>query len=302
MTIEQILALETTKTEKMIFLFQAGKTRSEVATLLGVGYGFVQNVWARQNSTRPRVQNQTQQAFNFDSKFGVEIEAFNVSRVVLRQALLDAGINVESESYNHDTRNHWKIVNDGSVSGQNAFELVSPPLQGLDGLAELERVCAVLEQLDVKVNKSCGMHIHFEATNFSLSTWRNIYANYATLEGEIDSIMPNSRRGNNNNYCKSIVSYKEQIRNARSIRIISTIVGSSRYYKVNCQSFWRHRTIEFRQHSGTIEYRKISNWILILAQLIHASKQRQLESGTALGDVLQPTQQEYVCSRKLELN
>ena len=47
MTTAQILAtLGTTKTWKMQQLFALGHTRREVATLLGVGYGFAQNVYA----------------------------------------------------------------------------------------------------------------------------------------------------------------------------------------------------------------------------------------------------------------
>ena len=47
MTTAQILASTgTTKTWKMQQLFALGHSRSEVATLLGVGYGFAQNVYA----------------------------------------------------------------------------------------------------------------------------------------------------------------------------------------------------------------------------------------------------------------
>ncbi len=42
---------------------------------------------------------------------------------------------------NHDLRPHWKLVTDSSLNGNDTFELVSPILEGEDGLEKLERVC-----------------------------------------------------------------------------------------------------------------------------------------------------------------
>lgn len=47
MTTEQILNSNLTKSDKMRALFTKGYTRKEVAQLIGCGYGFVQNVYAR---------------------------------------------------------------------------------------------------------------------------------------------------------------------------------------------------------------------------------------------------------------
>ena len=55
----------------------------------------------------------------------VEIEAFNVCRTTLVEKLREAGINAVGESYNHTTRDHWKVITDSSIRGEKAFELVS---------------------------------------------------------------------------------------------------------------------------------------------------------------------------------
>jgi predicted DNA-binding transcriptional regulator len=57
MTTQQILALETTKTEKIKKLFELGLTRREVSDIMSVGYGFVQNVYARTYPDRIRRRN-----------------------------------------------------------------------------------------------------------------------------------------------------------------------------------------------------------------------------------------------------
>lgn len=304
MTAQEILNLNTTKTEKMLKLFELGLTRTEVASLLNVGYGFVQNVYARRYGTRrqPQPTFTLSNEWRFERKFGIEIEAYGVSRDRLRTALHNAGIDIESESYNHDTRNHWKIVSDGSVRGENAFELVSPPLVGTEGLEQVKTVCRILESLNAQVNKTCGLHVHFDATNLTTRAWKNVFLNYGMFETEIDSIMPASRRGNVNTYCRSLANLnRTTIENGTNLRAISdSVFGSSRYYKVNCQSFWRHRTIEFRQHSGTVEYTKIYNWVMICAQLLDYSHLQTANNGSweSFKSILQTEQQEYIQQRK----
>lgn len=258
---QQIIASSLSKSDKMRQLFTLGFSRSQVAEMLGVGYGFVQNVYAKWAAgDLARVSRPAFLLGIFNRKFGVEIEAYGVSRSSLVSALQAAGLG------------NWRVAHDGSIRGTETFELVSPILVGLDGLSQLERVCQILEAKRAKVNKSCGLHIHFEASTFSLATWKNLFANYANLEGVIDSMMPESRRGNTNYYCGSITQYKGQAEQANSVNSLLAVLPT-RYHKLNTKSYAEHRTVEFRQHSGTIEYGKISNWILFLHGLVSYSEQ-----------------------------
>jgi hypothetical protein len=197
--IQSILAQTTTKTAKIQRLIFLGLTRTQIARLVTNGnYGFVQNIYAKMKR-EGRLSLRVQNAFN--RRFGVEFEAYNVDRHTLRDALVAAGIACEVEIYNHTTRRHWKIVMDGSLDGNDTFELVSPVLEGEDGLNELQTVCRVLQECGAKINKSCGTHVHFDAANFDMETWKRIYINYYKLESSIDAFMPPSRR--NNTYCMS---------------------------------------------------------------------------------------------------
>lgn len=280
MTAQQIINLNETKTKRMQLLFELGYSRKEVAEMMGVGYGFAQNVYANTYPDRIRRRNQPlpDSVFNFtfNRKFGIEIEAFGVSRNHLEQKLNEAGITTRNEGYNHATREHWKITYDASISGHNAFELVSPILQGDDGLQQIKTVCRVLKQCHAKINKSCGLHVHMNARDFQLADWKKLYKNYIKIESTIDSFMPNSRRQSNNTYCKSMKrnGSNRAIENARNLEQIErAITHRDRYYKLNTQSYWRQGSIEYRQHSGTIEFEKISNWILFVARLTEYSKQ-----------------------------
>ncbi len=273
--IENILGQQTTKTSKIQQLIRLGLTRTQIAQLVTNGnYGFVQNVYAKMRAQG--LLNNLSTIITvaaFTRRFGVEFEAYNVDKYTLKNALKNAGINCEMERYNHTTRAHWKIVSDASLSGNDTFELVSPVLQGEAGLIELEKVCKVLEECHAKVNRSCGTHVHMDATGMDLNTWKNIYKNYARLEDVIDGFMPLSRR--NNMYCRGFrdfTNFESSIDEAETLEDIARIFWDSRYYKINPLSYSRHNTCEFRQHSGTVEFVKIGTWVRFLNNLIDYSK------------------------------
>src|SRR5215471_8467459 len=57
----------------------------------------------------------------------------------------------------------WTAERDGSIQaspGYLAAEIVSPVLQGADGLRQLKAVCDWLVSVQAKVNKSTGFHVH----------------------------------------------------------------------------------------------------------------------------------------------
>lgn len=286
MNTQEVLATNYTKTRKMQLLFELGKTRTEVATLMGVGYGFVQNVYKKtypDRVGRARHRQLVYRARQFNRQFGIEIECYGVSRERLAREIRNLGVDCYSEGYNHNSRSHWKVVRDGSINARRgqACEVVSPILQGEDGLQQLEKVCQALYNCRALINKSCGLHIHFNAREFDLNTWKRIFKNYIKHESVIDSMMPRSRRANNNTYCKSMMNrFSSQteafgkIDRARRIQsLASTMTGRERYYKINVESYFRHGTIEFRQHSGTREFSKMKNWILFLHRLVDFSEQ-----------------------------
>lgn len=277
MNIEEILNSNLTKSDKMRRLFDEGKTRKEVALLLGVGYGFVQNVYAKYFSNRPL---SVEGDFVFSRSFGIELEIVHRNQRQLRDAIRSRGIACEIEGYNHSTRRYWKIVSDASVNG--GYELVSPVLKGQSGLDEVKTVCEALSEVGALINKSCGFHAHFGTDDFkeSISVWRNLYINYATLEEDIDAFMPPSRR--RNTYCASLKvrGWREKMKYAHTlVELEKAITKRSRYFKLNSQSYWRHGTVEFRQHSGTIEFDKIRNWLLFCARFIELSKRERLGCG-----------------------
>lgn len=184
-----------------------------------------------------------------ERKFGVELEMVGITKSQAVQALRLVGINVHSESYNHTTSRHWKIVPDGSLS--NGFEVVSPILVGEAGLEQLRTVCTALDDMGGLVNRNCGYHVHFDAADLQLKHIRTIVTRYAAHESEIDAFMPSSRRGSTNIYCKGMAMLTSQSNFQNATTLAALIAAQSgRYFKVNMQSHHRYGTIEFRQRLG----------------------------------------------------
>ena len=278
--VRNILEQSTTKTSKIEQLLRLGLMRREIADLVTRGnYGFVYNVekkmLEREGGVLLNRAATTLMDYTFTHKFGIEIEAYNCNMERLARELREAGIHVAVEGYNHTTRDHWKLVTDSSLQGNNTFELVSPILVGENGLKELETVCWVLDICNAKVNDSCGFHVHMDAASFNLDTWKNLALTYKHLEHLIDAFMPRTRR--NNTYCKTLSGVSdERIKSVRTIDGLREVFNNDRYHKVNFEAYSRHRTVEFRQHSGTTNFTKMENWIRFLNGLITFAKRSSL--------------------------
>lgn len=228
---------------------------------------------------------------NESRTFGIEIEAFHCDKYTLCAALNTAGIACFVESYNHETRyGHWKLVPDGSIMGEQSFELVSPPLRGAAGLAQVQTVCRVLADCGAHVNKSCGLHVHHDANDLTIGQWKNLCKYYTKYEATLDSLLPVSRRANNNSFCASLLGYDgiisetfAKIDRATDLHSLANLLcGQSRYYKLNLMAFWRHGTVEVRHHSGTIEYEKIAAWVSLTQGLLEAARHHRTEEVSTL--------------------
>lgn len=307
MTQQEIINSNWTKTKKAEALFDLGFTRLQVATLICNGNrGFSYNIWKKWNERRtanPQPTAPINFEFSFTRKFGVEIEFFGAQNTALNQNFRASGLEVRNESYNHTTRPHWKFVSDGSITGNNAKEMVSPILQGTDGLRDFRKACKALRLSNAQVNTTCGVHVHLDANDYSIENFKTLLKNQYFAEIQIDKIMPKSRRANSNRYCQGFRSnnqntFFQKIDSCRTVNELANLFRT-RYFKLNLQSFQRHGTVEFRQHGASTNFLKIKNWILICARLVEFSKQNILL--TDINQILDENLQEYFEDRELAL-
>jgi hypothetical protein len=112
------------------------------------------------------------------------------------------------------------------------------------------RLCERMQQLGLRVNRTCGLHIHLDAR--SVSSFDEVVRIGRIMDAwlyALRELLPASRRAND--YCKF------------------GIAATDRYRAVNVSSYGKHRTLEIRCHSATLDYTKVIAW-LRLCELIRA--------------------------------
>jgi Putative amidoligase enzyme len=168
-------------------------------------------------------------------------------------------VGVEFESYGAIERRElirqlpiWtRVATDGSISppsGQNGHE-IRVLLDRSIAEPRLFNLCKRFATLGLRVNKSCGLHIHLDARSM---TFPEVVARAKVMDKWLHSLMellPVSRR--NNRYCQWGIDQQD------------------RYRAVNVYSWHTHKTIEVRCGSATLDYNKVLSW-LRLVELIRA--------------------------------
>ena len=151
--------------------------------------------------------------------FGVELEfnsaphpqvvAWMIEQLGFKAADSDEPMN------NYRDFTYWYVGDDSSISGPGVhIEVSSPILRGAKGLAEVRKVCRVLQQLGCKTNSSCGLHVHVAQGRLSPRVTYSLIKRYGTFEDEIDSWISKGRRGSR---CGSCTSHKKDLQTLADI-------------------------------------------------------------------------------------
>lgn len=226
--------------------------------------------------------------------FGVEIECISpVSQREVHAALTAGGIKCywHGVDYGNDFNIHesWMIKEDGSIRESDGcpylMEIITRVLKGDEGLEEIRKACKILRDLGVTVNKTCGLHVHQGASDFSAKDLINLVTRYGRNEQKIDSWIMSGRRGNQNHFCARVGSmvgwFNQPGRTAASLENLVSGVSNNfhtKYWAVNPLAFLYHGTIEFRQHGGTVDGEKICNWVRFLNAFMESSKGKMEET------------------------
>ena len=126
-----------------------------------------------------------------DQYFGCEIELTGINRATAAQTLADLfGTRAEHSGGGYDAYRvkdldgkEWKIVRDASIhpegygrastSGEYKVELNSPKLEYAE-MEKLQEVIRTLRRAGGKVNSSCGMHVHVDASKHTPQSLKNV--------------------------------------------------------------------------------------------------------------------------------
>jgi len=224
--------------------------------------------------------------------FGVEFECYlpvGGDRHALARAISDAGVACSVAAYGHVVTSHWRIVTDGSLGDYSrGIELVSPVLRGDAGLAQVATVCRMLAQFRCTVSDKCGLHVHVGVGPQQIGYFKKLVRLYQSYEPIIDKMMPTNRRGSVNAYCRTLASVRAaSIEAAYSVADLADAIkratgaSKARYHKLNIVAHNTYKTVEFRQHSGTINYTKARTWILTCLRIAIAASRELPIANTA---------------------
>ena len=239
-------------------------------------------------------------------------EILNANIVVGDPNNCEDAVEIVAEGYNHETREHWKIVNDGTARPTQrqirngligGFELVSPILKGETSMKQLKAILEAMRILGFDVSRHCGLHVHHDVRNWRQELRSNDYSkneaamnkisNCITLvqkfENVIYGMLPASRR--NGRWCqplnqtynsifhclngKANYTKKDKMKFLKKNQKRTTTYPSfqnDRYCGLNFQSMFRIGTIEFRYGAPTLNFEKMSNWIVFTQTFVNMAE------------------------------
>lgn len=221
-------------------------------------------------------------------RFGIEMETNTVRRARsggrlstsdLHRALLNANLSwpvADRFGYGHSDGSRWEVKTDSSCG----YEVVSPAMMmNVDGHCDdLRKACEALQSVGPRVDRRCGLHVHIECTDLSWREVQKFIALWIRYEPFFFDLLPDSRVAST--WCRPHRASSWQRAGASSVESLLMIDSeiefnraaaghfNNRYTSLNMTGFWRHRRVEFRLHSGTIDYTKIRAWVLLLLSLV----------------------------------
>lgn len=195
--------------------------------------------------------------YRYEKAIGVEIEAITPVSPSESQARMPSYVRVTTDGSLRDDKDR-KLSPGGS---NQASELA----KGLDGLYGLEyrmlirrdemevriiRAVNAIHNLGAKVNKSCGLHVHFDMRHKSREEVHALHDKVTKWLKCLRELLPPSRRANQ--YC----SFEP--------------VQNKHHWAVSLDAYDKHKTLEVRVHSSTLNTTKIIQWIRLCETVIES--------------------------------
>jgi hypothetical protein len=240
-----------------------------------------------------------------EATWGVELELF-LPRGSVQVGGYHAGIELGGRF-----PTGWNAQRDASLRtnlpNYEGVEIVSPVLKGRDGLEQVRRVTALLEEMGGRVNATASCHVHFSPSSLVGENFDEV-ADYVRRLINITAQHEQALYGASGTRSRELGSYCRSVRSpsswggkkdrltkplkAEELRLQSA--GISRYQSLNLVPlFGRNRTVEVRAYSGTTSGLKVCSWVqmtLALATLaisrntrFDAPTTRYADTTTAVG-------------------
>ncbi len=127
----------------------------------------VRQVWpAPTGQTAPRLINTPQVRESVKPQKPEQVKSGSIIKSARKFGVeLEVNLGGSGQRALRDTLSHaFNMVHDGSVN--RGIEVVSSPLSGAAGEAEIKMACDALQRVKAGADDSCGMHVHVDAPDF----------------------------------------------------------------------------------------------------------------------------------------
>ena len=246
-----------------------------------------------------------------DQNFGIEIEMTGITRSAAAKIIAGhfgttathVGGSYDTYTVDDTAGRKWKIVSDASIQCQSrgertasrlyAVEVVSPICKYED-INTIQELVRELRRGGAKVNDSCGIHIHVDASRHDPKTLRNIVNIMASKEDLLYKAL--RVQIDREYYCqKADLRFLEDVnlKRPKSMSEFETLwyngssrrgvhYDSTRYHALNLHSVFSKGTIEFRMFNSTLHAGEVKSYIQLCLAISHQAliQQRAMRTRT----------------------
>lgn len=230
--------------------------------------------------------------------FGIEIEMTGLTRCAAAKIIaghfsseaVHVGGVYDSYTIRDDQNRQWKIVSDASIHCRNrrnqsasrdySVEFVSPICRYED-IETIQEIVRKLRSGGAKVNDSCGIHIHVDASAHTPKTLRNIVNIMASKEDLLYKAL--RVQVEREHYCqKADTRFLDELnhRKPKSMNEVERLwyngstgrhehYNDTRYHALNLHSVFSKGTIEFRLFNSTLHAGEIKSYIQLCLAISH---------------------------------
>lgn len=243
-----------------------------------------------------------------DRSFGIEIEFFGLNYLIYpgdqsiikpynirSRSAIDEPFRKLAERYQlrcGTESSEWHFETDTSLKGRGGAELISPVLEGLEGLVEAYRAFAMLQEIrGVAINETCGFHVHHGVDRelFGCRELQQLVKVIHPMEEYFYLLIPGERQ--HSETCRPMeIDVADFLKECPSCDpgecpIKTTWYSTqnrfdpkwadyprydkTRYHGLNLHSYWYRGTIEFRHHSAVLkDIDEAMQWIIFTQVLV----------------------------------
>lgn len=230
--------------------------------------------------------------------FGIEIEMTGLTRAAAARIIAGhfgtqathVGGGYDTYTVRDNRNRQWKLVSDASIRCRNrsnrsasrdySVEFVSPICQYED-IETIQELVRKLRAGGARVNDSCGIHVHVDASAHTPQTLRNIVNIMASKEDLLYKTL--QVQVSREQYCqKADIRFLDELNHKRP-RTMDEVermwyngyggrynhYDNSRYHALNLHSVFSKGTIEFRMFNSTLHAGEVKAYIQLCLAISH---------------------------------